>query len=102
MSSKIGKDKLPQKVKWGISWKLGEIVFMSISSDYISHRKLKHHTGIEINILKSLALRTGYSTDNKEINYGLGVKVQKLQLDWGYGLNKDLGDTQRISFTLRF
>lgn len=102
VSSKLGKDKIPEKIKWGVSWKLGQILLLSTSLDYTSHRKLKYHGGIEANILKNFILRTGYSTDNREISGGLGIKVKKIQLDCGYGFNKDLGNTQRISFTLKF
>lgn len=101
-SSKLGEDRIPKKVKWGVSWKLGKIFLLSTSLDYTPHRKLKHHGGVEVNILKNFILRTGYSTGNREISGGLGIKVKKFQLDWGYGFNKDLGDTQRVSFTLKF
>lgn len=102
VSSKLGEDKIPEKIKGGMSWKLGKVLLLSASLDYTSHRKLKYHGGIEANILENFILRAGYSTDNGEINGGLGIKVKKFQLDGDYGFNKDLGNTQRISFTLRF
>jgi len=102
VSNKLGEDKIPVKFKLGISWRLSQVFILAIASDYTLHRSLKHHFGIEGNIFNHLVLRAGYSSDNKEISGGVGIKILKSQIDWGYGLNKDLGNTQRISLTLKF
>jgi len=56
-------------------------------------------TGIEAWV-GGIGARAGY--DEGAFTYGLSAKFDALQLDWAYTMRDDLGDTHRLSLTLRF
>ena len=47
-----------------------------------------------------LGARVGF--DGRGATFGLSVRFSSLQFDWGYAMRSDLGDSHRVSFTLRF
>lgn len=60
---------------------------------------LDPHLGLEFDYKKLVALRAGYS-DIKQITFGVGVHLKKLDVDYSYaqfGASNDLGNTHRIS-----
>ena len=63
---------------------------------------LDPHFGLEFDYKKLIALRAGYS-DIKQITFGAGVHLKRLDVDYSYaqfGASNDLGNTHRVS--LRF
>jgi hypothetical protein len=47
-----------------------------------------------------LGARVGF--DGRGPTFGLSVRFASLQFDWAYAMRSDLGDSHRVSFTLRF
>jgi hypothetical protein len=60
------------------------------------------HVGLEFDFRKIVALRIGYN-DIKQITFGAGVHLRKLDVDYSFarfGALEDLGNTHRISLRL--
>jgi len=47
-----------------------------------------------------LGARVGY--DGEGPTFGLSTRFERLRFDWAYAMRTDLGDSHRVSFTLRF
>lgn len=72
------------------------------SSASLGPVSLDPHFGLEFDYNKLFAFRVGYS-DIKQVTFGAGVHLNKLDVDYSYaqfGATNDLGNTHRVS--LRF
>jgi len=95
-------DSIPRKIILGVSYKLmDDRVLVAAGIDKTGGRSPKLHAGAEVEPMKDLAFRAGYTTDTGEISAGVGVRVSIIQLDYGFGFLK-LGSTHRVSFTVNF
>ncbi len=95
-------DSIPRKVRLGISYKMmDDMLLIATDLDKASGRSLKLHVGAEVEPMKDLAFRVGYTTDTGEISAGVGVNVSVIKLDYGFGF-LNLGSTHRISMTIDF
>ena len=99
----IRGDRMPLKLRLGVAsyFFSDDRLYLSLGTDFTSGREAKGHLGAEYEILKSLFLRAGYSTDNEEITGGLGFKVRQFSIDCAYG-SADLGGTYRVSLGVNF
>lgn len=50
--------------------------------------------------ISGLGARVGY--DGEGPTFGLSVRFESLQFDWAYAMRSDLGNSHRVTFTLRF
>jgi hypothetical protein len=95
-------DSIPRKIKLGVSYTLmDDRVLVAADIDKTGGRSFKLHAGAEVEPVKDLALRAGYTTDTGEISAGVGVRVSIIQLDYGFGF-LNLGSTHRVSLTVNF
>jgi hypothetical protein len=93
---------IPRKVKFGASYKaMDDRILVATGIDKTGGRSVKLHLGAEVEPMKDLAFRVGYTTDTGELSAGIGVRVSILQLDYGFGF-LDLGSTHRVSLTASF
>ncbi|MFC1712049.1 PorV/PorQ family protein [Candidatus Poribacteria bacterium] len=91
---------IPRKIRLGMSYKLmDDKVLLAAGVDKASGRSPKLHLGTEVEPMKDLDLRVGYTTDSGEVSAGIGVRVSAIQLDYGFGFLK-LGSTHRVSITV--
>ena len=61
--------------------------------------------GLEIWTLQSFVLRGGYTTEGdlgNGLSFGAGIRFKTIQVDYAFGSEGPLGNTQRIGLTLRF
>ena len=94
--------EIPRKIGLGASYKLmDDRVLLAAGADKASGRSVKLHLGAEIEPMRDLALRLGYTSDTGELSAGVGVRVSVIQLDYGFGFLK-LGSTHRVSLTVDF
>ena len=97
-----GAYTIPRKVRLGAAYELmDERVLLAVGIDKASGRSAKLHLGTEVEPMKDLDLRLGYTTDTGEITAGVGVRVSVIQLDYGFGF-LNLGSTHRVSLTVDF
>ncbi len=91
---------IPRQLRFGMSYKLvDDKVLLAVGVDKASGRSPKVHLGTEVEPMKDLDLRFGYTTDTGELSAGVGVRVSSIQLDYGFGFLK-LGSTHRVSLAL--
>ena len=91
---------IPRQLRFGMSYKLvDDKVLLAVGVDKASGRSPKVHLGTEVEPMKDLDLRVGYTTDTGELSAGVGVRVSFIQLDYGFGFLK-LGSTHRVSLAL--
>jgi hypothetical protein len=95
-------DSIPRKIRLGVSYKLmDDRILIGADIDKAGGRSAKLHAGTEVEPMRDLAFRVGYTTDTGEISAGVGVRVSVIQLDYGFGfLNQ--GSTHRVSVTVNF
>jgi hypothetical protein len=96
------EDAVPRKIRLGASYRLmDDMALIAAGVDKSSGRSAKLHVGAEIEPMKDLAFRVGYTSDTGEFSAGVGVRVSLIQLDYGLGL-LNLGSTHRIALTVDF
>jgi len=91
---------IPRKLTAGLSYKMmDDKILASASVDKAGGRSPKLHLGGEVNPVKDLSIRAGYTTDTGELSAGIGVRISIIRLDYGLGL-LSLGSTHRLSLTM--
>lgn len=60
----------------------------------------EYRAGVEYLVRKAFALRTG--SDNGRLTFGGGISFNPISLDYAFAGHDDLGDTHRISLTVRW
>jgi len=73
---------------------LGDVSKTEFSGSYFSG-------GIEVQPMRSLALRAGYDSLHEQVGFGGGIRHGKWQVDFAQ-LSHDLGSTTVVSATMRF
>jgi len=101
------KEELPLNIKLGIAYKLPHIFTLAIDGNKPKDGDICINTGIEIIMLKIMAIRVGYKSQTKldsesHWSYGAGFKINNYHINYAfipYGL---LGDTHRLALLLKF
>jgi hypothetical protein len=96
------KEKIPTVMKVGISYRPTSEVMVNceIEKDLGFDEVLK--IGIEYQLVKNVYLRTGVSTQPFLSAFGIGFKPNKMQLDYSYSRDSNLGSIHEISLTRSF
>ena len=100
--------KLPALLRAGAFYKLDKEMAQSNLGLFATYTKIFENDGyaglgVEAITRDILALRLGYQLgrDSQDISAGVGLKIQRYQLDYAYvPFSYDLGDTHRLSFSL--
>ncbi len=102
-------DPLPMTGRLGLGFQIindpHNSFMLSIDNSYqIDAQAYQAAAGGEYWLDKTLALRAGYTGDAYQQHWtaGIGLNVKVFQLDYAYAPAGTLGDTHRISATLRF
>jgi long-subunit fatty acid transport protein len=100
------KADLPMNLKGGVSIKLlDEHLLIGLDGNKPIDNSLNLRLGLEYWLIDILALRAGYRTDvdiGSGFSGGFGLKIMNYQLDYGFAPYGELGDTHRISISMRF
>lgn len=95
---------IPTRLRLGAAWSLGQLL---VSGDLV--KKLDSdpgfQLGMEYRLFSSFALRAGYKfgpARDLSICAGLGLEAKSVRIDYGYGLNRELGHTHRLSCSYRW
>ncbi|MBU1488094.1 PorV/PorQ family protein [bacterium] len=94
------QDPLPQNVKLGIGYERGPFTF-AVDLGKPKDNDFKVNLGGEFSIKDILALRAGYNSANS-YSAGLGLRWQKVSIDYAYVPYKDIDDSHLISVKVRF
>lgn len=97
------EDIIPLSVKFGVAYSkpieaLKSLLTLSWSLD--TKYGTEMHYGVEWWLINLLALRAGMNVD--ELSAGVGLKLAKFQVDYAFIGHDDLGNTHRISTSVKF
>ncbi len=94
---------LPLTLRLGAAYNRNGLTVASELEQLIKDKELYFHLGLEYLLTKAIAMRAGYqSADTNRYSAGLGCKNKNLCFDYAYLPFEKLGDTHRVSFTMRF
>ena len=98
----IGQDILPSILRIGTGYKDNTYAINAEAVQEID-TKIKLTSGLEFYIGKVFTLRFGGMLQNESFSYtgGFGLSIKSFQLDYGFMPHSDLGDTSRISLTIK-
>ncbi|MEA1963686.1 MAG: PorV/PorQ family protein [Candidatus Aerophobetes bacterium] len=104
IGSKLGNDSLPLTFKVGVASKSKTLNF-ALDVAKPQDNDIYYCLGAEWWVGKALALRAGYKTNQdigEGITAGITLRMGKNNIDYAYVPYGDLGNTHRISLTLKF
>ena len=99
-----GQTSLPQTLRGGVALKIGSII-LSFDAVMPNDNDSYFCGGVEFPLGNFIALRGGYTTRNdagQGYSAGVGINISGLSVDYAYVPYSDLGDTHRISLTMRW
>ncbi|MFH1618503.1 MAG: PorV/PorQ family protein, partial [bacterium] len=113
IGTKIGPDPLPLTVKGGLAYRLLEKkLVLAMDGDWLAIDKRAYlDLGAEYWMNKNLAVRAGYQVGRGQdklgsslvgAGFGMGIKLDKFNMDYAFVPFGDLGNTHRITLGMRF
>ncbi len=100
-------DNLPLAIRFGGAWRIIP-ERLTVAADLLKvtgDDRLSGHVGGEYWIARMLALRAGYSSESDigtGFTAGVGVRVDRFQVDYAFADEDELGNAHRISLNYRF
>lgn len=90
---------IPTRFRLGAAWAPGGFM---VAGDLVKElgSDLGLQVGMEYRLFSGLAVRAGYKfgpARDLSACAGLGLELRRLMIDYGYGLNRELGHTHRLS-----
>jgi len=104
LGGKVGDDPLPLMMRVGFMW-VRSALTTAVELEVPNDNDARIKAGFEWQLVPQLALRAGYQGDQDEgsgITLGLGLATQKFTMDYAYVPFGDLGNTNRVSFAIRW
>lgn len=89
--------ELPSAIRAGAGVILSNSLFASAEAEMSTTSALLLRTGFEYEALKKFWLRGGFCTDNTSFSFGLGYRLEFVQLDLGFVTHDRLGVTSCAS-----
>lgn len=97
------KESIPIKLKSEFNLNIRKDVYFHLALSYQEkENSMKYYTGFEIDLFNYFVLRSGFNSISEEWTAGFGLDIFKFELDYGFGLQTDLGNTHRFGLTYEF
>ncbi len=95
-------ERLPTKYSVGLNWKFAEggTLLAEVEKDIDFKSVVK--TGIEYEVIKSLFLRAGFSSNPNLFHFGLGYRFSKISFDLAFSNHQVLGYSSHFSMSYDF
>jgi len=84
-------------LKAGLTYHPSDKLFATIEAEKDVEYKHNVKVGLEYFVIEKLAVRTGFSTLNQNISFGLGLKLNKFDIDYALSYHNQLGVSNAIS-----
>ncbi len=100
--SPLANDRLPTLMRFGISWRISEVLHCDaeVEKDLILKPSLK--AGIEYCPIKSFSIRMGFLSNPATFTFGFGLAIGNLQFDLASSYNLILGYSPQASMVYYF
>ncbi|MBI4375792.1 MAG: PorV/PorQ family protein [Elusimicrobia bacterium] len=111
LGNKLGPDPLPLLMKYGVAYRLWDKLIVAADGDHWVRDKRNYGSlGTEYWIVPQFAIRAGYQLGRAQdqlggasgLGTGIGVRIERLAVDYAYVPFGDLGHTHRVTLGARF
>jgi len=92
-------DYHPSLIRVGLAYVFSEKLLISAQGDKDTENPLQFRAGLEYNLVQALDFRLGIQTQPSQMAFGLGLKVQNIQLDFASQYHRQLGFTPAFGIT---
>lgn len=92
---------MPSSLRAGAGVELSKTLFAGAEVEMNSGESLIVRTGLEYEVLKTLWLRGGFSTENTSFTFGLGYFLKSFRIDLGFATHEKLGITSSASIIFK-
>ena len=98
--ARIG-EKCPAEISAGLGYHVCERLTFGVEAAKEAGFPTSVATGVEVQLVEGIKLRSGIRTDPKEFCLGLGLRLGQIGLDMSASLHLDLGVTHEAGLTYR-
>ncbi len=95
-------EKIPTLFKLGASYNFEDAVILNVEVQKNIDYKPVYAVGVEFNLVKNFIARTGVSSNQSLLSFGLGYKTEKLHFDIAFAYNSYLGYSPFVSLIYEF
>lgn len=88
-------------LKAGISYQPNEALQLTLETEKDMEYKHNVKVGVEYFVIPKLAVRTGFSTLTNSTCFGVGLRLTKIDVDYGVAMHTQLGFTNAITINYR-
>lgn len=95
-------EEIPTLIRAGFQYTFGTKLIMNLEAEKDIDRQESVRFGIEYNPTKVLYLRTGISTEPTQSHFGVGFRLERIDIDMAVAVRSQLGTTPIINLNYRF
>ncbi|MEO9852413.1 MAG: hypothetical protein ABJH72_07425 [Reichenbachiella sp.] len=100
--SKVTDERIPTIMKTGLSYRPNSDLMINAEVEKEIDQEALLKLGLEYKVLDNFSIRTGFHTQPFESSFGLGFHPGKLNANYAYINNPDLGGIHEISISYKF
>ncbi|MEO9964352.1 MAG: hypothetical protein ABJF11_01105 [Reichenbachiella sp.] len=100
--SKTTDERIPTIMKTGLSYRPGNDLMINLEVEKDIDQDAVFKIGLEYYVIDQVVLRTGFHTQPFESSFGIGFTPGKINIDYAYNNNPDLGGIHELSLVYRF
>ena len=97
--NKENRERIPVVMKAGIAFRPNEDLLLALETEKEIDFKDVIRIGVEYNLIKNIAVRTGLSTDPFIGNFGFGFNPTAFQFDYAFSNRAVLGSIHEVSLS---
>ncbi len=95
-------ERIPTLINLGLSYQLGDMVLVTSGVEKNLDANFTYKGGVEFKPIENLYLRAGMATNPSLLTFGLGYKIQSIQMDLAFSHHEILGYTPHFSISYKF
>jgi hypothetical protein len=95
------RNNIPSALRAGIGSYISRLLFAGVEAEMCTRNRLNLKGGFEYEAAGRLKLRGGFGTENSSFSFGLGYKMETVQLDISFSTHETLGITPSASMVFK-
>jgi hypothetical protein len=95
-------ERIPTLLRAGITYHFSEKLLTNVEVEKDIDRRERYRIGFEYQPNRSLILRTGISTAPVQAHFGVGLRLERLDIDLAMAVRSQLGPTPMLGINYRF
>jgi hypothetical protein len=93
---------LPSSISLGIGSNISDKVFLGAETLLTTGEKVIVKTGFQLEVVRNLFLRGGYTTENNSFCFGVGYRFKPVKIDFSFLAHETLGRSSSVSLVFLF